>query len=116
MDNVAKNGIITINNAFSFEILNIIEIPNNPTVLDFKVSQYDLLYIHTKNKNDDKIYNLYCYTLNGVNISTLELYKEYINFFSDNYGISALCKDGSVYEYNSANLKEIRNHLNREDK
>ena len=110
-----NDGIITINNAFSFEILNIIEIPNNPTVLDFKVSQYDLLYIHTKNKNDDKIYNLYCYTLNGVNISTLELYKEYINFFSDNYGISALCKDGSVYEYNSANLKEIRNHLNRED-
>jgi uncharacterized protein (UPF0216 family) len=53
--------------------------------------------------------------LNGVNISTLELYKEYINFFSDNYGISALCKDGSVYEYNSANLKEIKNHLNRED-
>ena len=115
-----NEGIITINNGFSFEILNIIELDNNPKILDYKLSEYDLLYIHTENNNNnndgkEEKYNFYCYTMNGIKISTLELKKEYINYFIDTYGISAICKDGSVYGYNCANLKDIDTNLNKID-
>ena len=113
-----NDGYITINNAFSFEFLNIIKIDNGPNILDYKLSEFDLLYIHTKyNNNDDKndIYNFYCYTLNGIKVSELDTKKEYINFFVSNHGINVICKDGNIYEYKCANLEEIENNLNKED-
>ena len=106
-----NNGFISINNGFSFELLNLIEINNNPNILDFKLSEYDLLYIYTY----DSKYNLYCYTLNGVKISVLNLKNELNNFFVNNYGINIIYQNGEIYEYNCANLKEIESHLDKED-
>ena len=111
-----NDGFISINNGFSFEILNIIEIDNNPNIINFKLSEYDLLYIYT-NKNIDKSdeYNLYCYTLNGIKASELKEKDEYINYFINNHGIIAICKNGKIYEYNYATLKKIESNLDNGD-
>jgi hypothetical protein len=109
-------GYITINNAYSFEIINIINIGKNYNILDFKISEYDLLYIYTniKNKNDEYIYELYCYTINGIKIKKLNL-KECINFYINNKSIYIVYKDGNIGEYNCSNFKEINNHINKEE-
>ena len=112
----SNEGIISINNGFSFEILNIIEIDNNPNILEFKLSEYDLLYLYTKtNFNEKCSYQLLCYTLNGLKISELKNEKEFINYFINNNEINAISKGGNIYEYNIANLKEIESKLDKED-
>ena len=112
----SNEGIISIINGFSFEILNIIELDNNINILDYKLSEYNLLYIYTnKYTANESKYNLYCYTLNGIKISELSSKIEYVDFYTDNNGIITINKNGIINEYNCANLKEIENNLDIED-
>ena len=111
-----EKGYITINNAYSFEFLNVIKIGYNINVIDFKLSSYDLLYIYTKEKSNKKeLFNLYCYTLNGVKISKLIREKEFANFYINNTSAYIIDKDGSCKEYNCTNFKEIENHIKKEE-
>ena len=111
-----NQGYISINNGFSFEILNIIEIENFHSLLDFKLSEYNLLYFYTiKNIGDRKKYELYCYTLNGLKVSKLCLEEDLINFLTYKDIITTINKNGDIYEYNCANLKKIEGNLNKED-
>ena len=111
-----EKGYITINNAYSFEFLNIIQIGYHINVIDFKLSSYDLLYIYTEEKcNNKDIFNLYCYTLNGVKISKLIREKEFVNFYINNISAYIINKDGSCKEYNCTNFKEIENHIKKEE-
>ena len=111
-----EKGYITINNAYSFEFLNIIQIGYHINVIDFKLSSYDLLYIYTEEKcNNKDIFNLYCYTLNGVKISKLIREKEFVNFYINNTSAYIINKDGSCKEYNCTNFKEIENHIKKEE-
>ena len=109
-------GYITINNAYSFEFINIINIGKNYNILDYKLSEYDLLYIYTNKKknNNQYIYELYCYTINGIKIKQLDL-KECINFYINNTSVYIVYKDGNIGEYNSSNFKKINNHINKEE-
>ena len=115
-------GYITINNAYSFDIINIIKIGNNLSIFDFKVSKYDLLYIYTNqnNDNDNDVgnggkYGLYCYTLNGVKISKLNFEKEIINFYIHNSSVYIISKNCDIYEYNCANFKQIEDQIKKEE-
>ena len=111
-----EKGYITINNAYSFEFLNVIKIGYNINVIDFKLSSYDLLYIYTKEKiNNNYKFNLYCYTLNGVKISKLSREKEFANFYINNTSAYIIDKDGNCKEYNCTNFKEIENHIKKEE-
>ena len=112
----SNEGIISIINGFSFENLNIIELNNNLNILDFKLSEYNLLYIYTRKYTENELkYNLYCYTLNGIKISELSSKTEYIDYFIDSNGIIAINKNGIINEYNCANLKEIESNLINEN-
>ena len=112
----SNEGIISIINGFSFEILNIIELNNNINILDYKLSEYNLLYIYTcKYIGKESKYNLYCYTLNGIKISELSSKTEYMDYYTDNNGIITINKKGIINEYNCANLKKIESNLNQED-
>ena len=109
-------GYITINNGFSFEILNIIKVGKNVNILEYRLSKYDLLYIYTnKNINNKCIYELYCYTLNGLNIKKLDIKKQLANFYINNTSVYLIYKDGNIEEYNSANLKQIENHISKDE-
>ena len=111
-----NEGFISINNGFSFELINIIEINKRPNILDFKLTKYNLLYIHSYENNDDnkennEKYCLYCYTLNGIEISKLCTNKEYINFFVNDYVLNTINSDGSINQYNCSSLKKIENNF-----
>ena len=112
-----NEGYISINNGFSFEILNIIEINNSPNILDIKLSKYNLLYIYTKitNKININNYRLYCYTLNGIKVSQLSEKEEYINYFVNDYGVNIFYKNGNLNQYNYATLKQIESNYDKED-
>ena len=113
----SNEGSISINNGFSFENINIIELNNNLNILEFKLSEYDLLYIYTKMdiENKENKYNIYCYTLNGIKVSELNTENEYINYFTNNNGIIAITKKGDIYEYNCATLKELETNIGIEE-
>ena len=71
---------ITINNAFSFNVINIIELGEDYYIKDIKISDYDLIYIYCFNNiNNEELIN--CYTLNGVKITSLKRDKKINNFF-----------------------------------
>ena len=74
------NGDIGINNAYSLETLNFIQIGKNYSINIIKVSFYDLLYINCYNYIN-KNYYLKCYTLNGMKVTKLKSKNKIINFF-----------------------------------
>ena len=83
----SRNGDISINNAFSLETLNFINIGTNYFIYNIKISFYDLLYVNCYNCSN-KNYYLKCFTLNGIKVTKLKTEKKIINFFiSDNIHI-----------------------------
>ena len=76
----SEEGQITINNAFSFNIINIIELGEKYYIKDIKISSYDLLYVYCYN-NINKKYYIKCYTLNGIKVTKLVTDKKINNFF-----------------------------------
>ena len=113
----SSEGIITINNGFSFELINIIEINNNPNILEFKISEFDLLYIYThENINNSKKYTLYCYSLNGVKVSELHSSIDFLHYYYNNSMIHIIYKDGTIHKYNCVNLKnEIKSDSDKNE-
>ena len=99
-------GMISINNSYTFDLINIIELGNNFTVLDFLVSDYDLLYVSFHNNNDNNWY-LRCYTLNGVNVTEMESKKEIIDFYIYDSYLSVVFDDKEIQFYDGYNLKKI---------
>ena len=61
----SEESQITINNAYSFNIINIIEIGEKNYIKDIKISDYDLIYIYCCNNINSKEL-IKCYTLNGI--------------------------------------------------
>jgi hypothetical protein len=78
----SEEGQITINNAFSFNILNIIELGNKYYIKNVKISEYDLLYIHCLN-NINKSEYIKCYSLNGLKATKLQTMNKIIDFYID---------------------------------
>ena len=76
----SEESQITINNAYSFNIINIIELGEKYYIKDIKISDYDLMYIYCYNNLNNKEL-IKCYSLNGIKISTLKQDKKINNFF-----------------------------------
>ena len=74
-------GQITINNAFDFNVINIINIGNEFYIRDIKISEYDLIYIYCTNKEEEKFNYIKCYSLNGIKYTELKTEKKIINYF-----------------------------------
>ena len=76
----SEEGQIAINNAFSFNIINIIELGDKYFIKNIKISDYDLMYIYCLNNINKKEY-IKCYTLNGTNATKLKTEKKINNYF-----------------------------------
>ena len=76
----SEESQITINNAYSFNIINIIEIGEKNYIKDIKISDYDLIYIYCCNNINSKEL-IKCYTLNGIKTKSLKQEKKINNFF-----------------------------------
>ena len=76
----SEEGQITIINAYSFTIINIIELGEKYFIKDIKISDYDLMYIYCLNYKNNKEY-IKCYTLNGIKATKLKTEGKINNFF-----------------------------------
>ena len=77
----SEQGQIMINNAFSFNVLNIIELGQDIYIKEIKISDYDLLYINCISKENNEINYIKCYSLNGIKFTELISKNKIINFF-----------------------------------
>jgi len=79
----SEEGQITINNAFDFNIINIIQLGKDFYIKDIKISKYDLIYIFCSNYQNENYSYIKCYSLNGIKFTELETEKKIINYFVD---------------------------------
>jgi len=79
----SEEGQITINNAFDFNIINIIQLGKDFYIKNVKISKYDLIYIYCSNYQNENNTYIKCYSLNGIKFTELETEKKIINFFVD---------------------------------
>ena len=75
-------NFISINNDYSLDFLNIINIGENNDIKEILISKYDLIFISCYN-DTSKSYKIFCYTLNGIQISCYENSKKIIKCFID---------------------------------
>ena len=106
----SENGDIAINNAYSLEILNFIQIRDKYLINNIKISFYDLLYLSCYNRNN---YNYYikCFTLNGLKVAKMKTEKKIINFFI-NDNLNVIFEDKSYDKYSLYDFKDKKTFEN----
>ena len=115
----SEEGQITINNAYSFNIMNIIELGEKYFIKNIKISDYDLMYIYCYNNNNKKEY-IKCYTLNGIKGRKLKTDRKIINYFVNEELIvvyeNNLIELFNLYDLSSKPIYEISPDTNILDK
>ena len=110
----SEEGQITINNAYSFNIINIIQLGEKYYIKNIKISEYDLLYINCFNNINKNDY-IKCYTLNGVKVTKFKNNKKINNYFLNDILI-VVYEDNIIEAYNlydlSKNIYTINNENN----
>ena len=111
----SEEGQIAINNAFDFNVINIIELGEDIDIKDVKISEYDLIYIYCSNK---ELSYIKCYSLNGIKFTELIAKNKIINYFLKETIIivyeNNLIESFNLYELEGFPLKKLK-PKNRED-
>ena len=110
----SENGDITINNAFSLEILNIIHIGSHYLISNLKISFYDLLYLNCYNYNNNNYY-IKCFTLNGIKVTKIKSEKKIINYFI-NDNVNIFYEDKTMDKCSLYDFKEKKSFDNNNNK
>ena len=105
----SNEGIISINNDYSFTFLNIIDIGENYDIKEILLSKYDLLCINCY-KKDNNEYKTFCYTLNGIQVTNSEVTKKIIRLFADEK-LNVVYINGNIFSYNYSDLDIPKNSL-----
>ena len=95
---------ITINNAYSFNIINIIELGKNYYIKNIKISDYDLIYVYCYNYINKNNY-IKCYSLNGINVTELNT-NHLINNYFVNEKVIVVFENNYIEFYNPYNLSK----------
>ena len=101
----SEEGQITINNAYTFNIINIIELGEKYYIKNIKISDYDLMYIYCFNNINKKEY-IKCYTLNGMKVTKLKTEKKINNYFFANEELIVIYENNLIeifYLYDLSN-------------
>ena len=77
----SKEGQIAINNGYDLTMINIIELGEEFQIKNIKISNYDLIYVFCKNKENEELNYIQCYSLNGIKFTELITEKKIIDFF-----------------------------------
>ena len=105
----SNEGIISINNDYSFNFLNIIDLGDNYDIREILISKYDLLCINCY-KRDNKEYKTFCYTLNGIQVTNSEVTKKIIRLFADEK-LNVVYDNGNIFSYNYSDLDTPKNSI-----
>ena len=104
------NGDLSINNAFSLETLNFIQIGEYYFINNIKISFYDLLYVNCYNYYNNNYY-LKCFTLNGIKVTKMKTEKKIINFFINDY-INIFYEDKTYDKCSLCDFKDKKSYDN----
>ena len=99
----SEEGQITINNAYTFNIINIIELGEKYYIKNIKISDYDLMYIYCFNNINKKEY-IKCYTLNGMKATKLKTEKKINNYFFANEELIVIYENNLIETFNLYDL------------
>ena len=67
----SEEGVISINNDYSFDFLNIIDLGNIYDIKEILISKYDLICVNCDIIGNYK-YKMFCFTLNGIQATFCE--------------------------------------------
>ena len=101
----SDEGVISINNDYSFNFLNIIDIGKNFEIKEILVSKYDLLIINHYDYNN-LCYKVVCLTLNGLKVSECDNYEKIISCFVDEK-FNVVQSNGNIFSNNLYDLFEL---------
>ena len=105
----SNEGIISINNDYSLDFLNIIDLGDAYNIREILISKYDLLCINCY-KKDNKEYKTFCYTLNGIQATNSEVTKKIIRLFADEK-LNVVYINGNIFSYNYSDLDSPKNSI-----
>ena len=98
------DGIIRINNAYSFTCLNIITLGKKYNIKKIEISKYNLMYISCYNIKKSYYY-IKCFTLNGIKVTKMKSRDKIINFFLGEK-ITVVFSNEPIKTYNLCNLSK----------
>ena len=95
----SEEGVISINNDYSFNFLNIIDLGNICDIKEVLISNYDLICVNC-NLIGNNNYKIFCFTLNGIQATFCEDSSGNINrcFFKEK--LSVIYSNGNIMNYN----------------
>ena len=101
----SDEGVISINNDYSLNFLNIIDLGTNLEIKEILLSKYDILIINAINKENDysKIISL---TLSGIRISLNENPEKIVGFYTDEKVCLAL-SNGNIFSHECYDLYNL---------
>jgi hypothetical protein len=106
----SDEGVISINNGYSLDFINIIDMGSNHEIIEIQISKYDLLYVSSYNKEEiSNNYAINCFTLNGIKVTSFESSEKIIKFFV-NENVVIVQKNGNIFSYNSYDLYNLVNN------
>ena len=101
----SDEGIISINNDYSFNFLNIINLKSNLDIKEILISKYNIIIVNAYN-NDNKQYKIISLTLNGILISSTENSINIIKCFAEEK-ILEIFSNGNILCHNCYDLYKI---------
>ena len=102
----SDEGIISIHNDYSFNFLNIINLKSNLDIKEILISNYNIIIVNAKN-NDNKKYQIFSLTLNGIHISSTENSKNIIKCLADEK-ILEIYSNGNIISHNCYDLYQVK--------
>ena len=100
----SEEGVISINNDFSFNFLNIIDLGNIYDIKEILISNYDLICVNCNLIGNHK-YKMFCFTLNGIQATFCEDNSDniYRCFFEEK--LNVVYTNGNIISYNCYDFK-----------
>ena len=103
----SDEGLISINNDYSFNFLNIIDLGKNLDIKEILINKYDILVVSAYN-TDNNLYKIISLTLSGIQISSSENEKKIIKIYSDEV-VNITLSNGNIFSHNCYDLYELCN-------
>ena len=106
----SSEGVISINNDYSFYFLNIIDLGKNYDIKDIFISKFDLIYINCNDFKNQKN-NIICYTLNGIISTCFEIPEKIVNFYYVEDKIIIINENRNIFIYDCYDLYNLKDNI-----
>ena len=104
----SDEGVISINNDYSLNFLNIISLGKNWDIQELLISKFDIIVLNVLNK-EDNLYKIFCFTLSGIRVSISENAEKIVKCYADEK-ILVIISNGNIFSHTCYDLYELSNN------